>query len=111
MIYDHMLTVYTRDPASGPIMLRLQRGNSYFYGEREVYASRFYQAMQAGEQLDRMAELWRCPIHADEFVQLWDFPAEIYRVVQAQHGENPEGLAITTLSLRRETVQYELASD
>ena len=109
MIYDRLLTVYTRDPESGPRQTRLARGDSWMYGEKEVYSKRFYMAMQAGETIDRMAELWRADIRAGQFVVLWDEPETVYRVVQAQHGQDRDGLNITTLSLRREEAQYTLA--
>ena len=106
MIYDRLMTVYDRDDAD---TRELINPASYLYGEKEVYGSTFYQAMQAGEQADAMIELWRADIHAEQFCALDD--GRVYRVVQARHGLNDDGLPITTLTLRRMEGRYDAVSN
>ena len=105
MIYDRVLTICELDGESSALRRRLVRGRDYAYGEKEVYGSRFYKALQAGERIDRMVELWRADIRADQYAVLDD--GDVYSVVQAQHGMNRDGLAITTLTLRREESEYD----
>ena len=109
MIYDQLLTIYDLDKTSPALKRRLVPRASCFYGEKELFAARFYQAMQAGQRVDKLCELWRAPICADQFAVLTD--KLVYRVVQAQHGFNADGLPITTLTLRREEVEYELQNN
>ena len=106
MIYDRVLTIYELYGESSALRRRLVRGQDYAYGEKAVYGSRFYEAMQTGARLDRMVELWRADIHADQYAVLDD--GDVYRVVQAQHGTNRDGLAITTQTLRREESEYDI---
>lgn len=106
MIYDRLMTVYDRDDKDGR---KLVNPVSYLYGEKEVYGSTFYQAMQAGEQADAMIELWRADIHAEQFCALDD--GQVYRVVQARHGLNADGLTVTTLTLRRMAGRYDAVSN
>lgn len=105
MIYDRVLTICELDDGGSALRRRLVRGRDYAYGEKEVYGSSFYKALQAGERIDRMAELWRADIRVDQYAVLAD--GEVYRVVQAQHGKNRDGLDITTLTLRREESEYD----
>lgn len=109
MIYDKVLTSFFPPSTRPALTRRLVRGQSYLYGAKEVYSSRFYAALAAGQRIDLMAELWRADeLHADGFVVLADEPKKVYRIVQAQHGLNADGLPITTLSLRLEASDYEL---
>lgn len=109
MIYDRLLTICELDGESSALRRRLVPVKKYLCGEKEVYGSRFYTALQAGERLDRMAELWRADINADQYAVLAD--GHVYRVVQAQNGLNADGLEITTLTLRREETEYDIADD
>lgn len=93
MIYDKLITVYDLDESRS-----LVNPHTYMAGEKEVYASTFYQAMQAGEQADMMLELWRADIHAEQHAEA---DGQIYRIIQARHGLNSDGLPVTTLTLRR----------
>ena len=109
MIYDHYLTSLSASSGSSALSRRAVRGQSYCYGPKEVFSKRFYAALQAGQRIDLMAELWRADeLCADMLVELNDAPGKVYRIVQAQHGSNAEGLPITTLSLREEAAKYEL---
>lgn len=106
MIYDRMLTICELDDGGSALRRRLVRLRDYAYGEKKVYGSSFFKAMQAGERIDRMVELWRADIRADQYAVLVD--GNVYRVVQAQHGQNRDGLDITTLTLRREESEYDI---
>jgi len=109
MIYDRVLTICEPDSENSALRRRIVPVRDYAYGEKEVYSSRFYAAMQAGERIDLMAELWRADIHAGQYAVLAD--GQVCRVVQAQNGLNADGLEITTLTLRREETKYDIADD
>ena len=61
MIYDRPLTV-CKLPAGTPLQSRLLPGEVCFYAPREVFHKRFWEAVQAGAQIDRMVEM---PLHRD----------------------------------------------
>jgi NADPH-dependent ferric siderophore reductase len=114
MIYDRELTVYQLDEASDPLARRLAGGVSYYYGEREVYASRYYIGMQSGDKISVMAEI---PLDAqitriktDQYVVLGDTSATspVYRIVEAQYGEDEDGLPVTRLSLMEVEGKYDI---
>ena len=106
MTYDHYLTVY--DLADGS-----QRGGSlavnsaHFYAELEVYHRRYWESVQAGSRIDRMV---RVPFGEDLTATQYVIPEDghVYRIEQAQHGLDEDGLAVTTLSLRRMEGSYDI---
>lgn len=110
MIYDKLLMIYDLAPAASPLLRRLKPAQGYFYREKEVYSSRYYQGRQAGVKLTRMVELPRsvfdAPIEADQYCRLED--GHVYRIDQAQRGEDSQGLPILTLSLAEPEGKYEL---
>lgn len=111
MIYDRYLTVY--DLADGT-----QRGgklavnSAHFYAELEVYHRRYWESVQAGSRIDRMV---RVPFGEDLTATQYVVPEDghVYRIEQAQHGLDEDGLSVTTLSLRRMEGSYDIlrASD
>lgn len=109
MIYDRVLSICKLDDEGSALRRRLVWVRDYAYGEKKVYGSSFFAAMQAGERIDRMVELWRADIHADQYAVLAD--GDVYRVVQAQNSLNADGLEITTLTLRREESEYDFADN
>lgn len=110
MIYDKLLMTYDLAPAASPLLRRLKPARAHFYAEKEVYSSRFYQGKQAGVKLTRMVELPRSafdePIESDQYCRLED--GHVYRIDQAQRGEDSQGLPITTLSLAEPEGKYEI---
>lgn len=110
MIYDRLLMIYDLAPATSPLLRRLKPAQGYFYREKEVYSSRYYQGKQAGVKLTRMVELHRSvfdePVEADQYCRLED--GHVYRIDQAQRGEDSQGLPILTLSLAEPEGKYEL---
>lgn len=109
LIYDHVLSICKLDDEGSALRRRLVPVAQYFYAEKEVYSSSFFKALQAGERIDRMAELWRADIHGGQYAVLPD--GHVYLVIQTQDGLNRDGLEITTLTLRREEDNYDIFSD
>lgn len=109
MIYDRPLTV-CKLPAGTPLQSRLLPGEVCFYAPREVFHKRFWEAVQAGAQIDRMVEM---PLHRD--VEAGDYAllenGVVYRVEQAQFSADAEtGLPITVLSLSRTDGRFQIAA-
>ena len=99
MIYDRILRTYT-DPGGTPLHRMLTYAATYYYGPKEVYYGRYWDSVAAGSRIDLLCELPR----ADEITAaMYAVPEDghVYRIEQAQHGLDGDGLPITTLSLRR----------
>lgn len=109
MIYDKLITIYDLDQASSALQRRLIHPVAYLCAEKEVFGSRYFTALAAGEQIDRMAELWRADIRAGQYAVPED--GHVYRILQVQSGENADHLPITTLTLRREDNNYDIHAD
>lgn len=106
MIYDRYLTVY--DLAGGsPLSHQLTVNSAHFYAELEVYHRRYWESVQAGSRIDRMI---RVPFGEDLTAAQYVIPEDghVYRVEQAQHGPDDDGLPVTTLSLRRMEGKYDI---
>ena len=109
MIYDHLLTVCTPPegwgkPSDGP----LARDGQHFYGERTVYHRRFWEAQTAGTRVDRMVQVPEgYEIMASSYVLLED-DARLYRIEEAQHTTDEDGLPVTNLTLRRMEANYDI---
>ena len=107
MIYDRLLTVYD-EPAGTPLQHKLTVAGSHYYAPMEVYHGRYWESVQAGSRTDLMARVpFGEDIRADQYVIPED--GHVYRVVQAQHGPDKDGLVCTTLSLRRMEGNYDIA--
>lgn len=105
MIYDRYLTVY--DLAGSPLSHQLTVNSAHFYAELEVYQRRYWESVQAGSRIDRMVRVpFGGDIMADQYVILED--GHVYRIEQAQHGSDDDGLPVTTLSLRRMEGNYDI---
>lgn len=107
MIYDRELTICNL--TSGTLMQgKLEPVSVHLYGRKEVYYRRYWESVLAGSQIDLLAELpGGEDISAHQFAVLED--GHTYRIEQAQHGENRDGLPICTLSLRRMGGNYDIA--
>lgn len=108
MIYDMPIDILELPADVGtPLQGQLQPVFSAFGGEREVYHRRYWESVQAGSRVDLLVEL---PFHrksdAGMFARWKD---HIYSIEQAQFGKDENGLPITTLSLKRSEVQYDIA--
>lgn len=107
MIYDHLLTVYD-ETAGTPLQQKLTPAGTHYYAKMEVYHTRFWESVQAGSRIDKMARVpFGEEIRADQYVIPED--GHVYRIVQAQHGRDGDGLECTTLSLRRMERNYDVA--
>lgn len=92
--------------AGGKPKEALEFSASYFFEERKVGVTRFYAALKSDVRIERLIRVWQ-----DRDV----LPGQIciieelqYRIVQAQHGENEDGLKITDLSLERTREAYDI---
>lgn len=106
MIYDRYLTVY--DFAGGaPAGGKLTVNSAHFYAEQEVYHRRYWESVQAGSRIDRMV---RVPFGDDLTATQYAIPEDghVYRIEQAQHALDGDGLPVTTLSLRRMEGNYDI---
>lgn len=109
MIYDRLLTVCIppegwAKPADGP----LSRGLQHFWGELTVYHRRYWEAQAAGTRLDKMVQIPEgYDIMATSYVLL-DGEPRLYRIEEAQHTTDEDGLPVTNLTLRRMEANYDL---
>lgn len=106
MIYDRgPLQIYTLDDP--PIADRLLPHSEHCYAELEVYHRRFWESVQAGDRVDRLV---RVPYGEELTADLYCIPDDghVYRVQQAQHGSDDNGLPCCTLSLHREEDNYDI---
>ena len=104
MTYDHFLTVY--DLKDGTQRGgKLTENSGHLYAELEVYHRRYWESGQAGSRSDRMV---RVPFGEALTATQYAIPEDghVYRIEQAQHGLDEDGLAVTTLSLRRMEGSY-----
>lgn len=107
MIYDTEITVFKLpDNVGTPLQGKLQAVFNAFCGEKEVYHRRFWESVQAGSRIDIMVEL---PLHRDVDAGMFaKFRNHMYSIEQAQFGKDDNDLPITTLSLKRSEVQYDI---
>jgi len=110
MIYDKVLTIYKLGSGDSPLNRKLTDGVQYYYAEKEVYGSRYFQSQQVGVKISMMVEFPRFEgeprITAENYCVPED--GETYKIVQAQYGADPNGLPITTLSLEKSEKKYEI---
>ena len=109
MIYDTPITVLKLpDDVGTPLQGKLILFLDAFCGEKEVYHKRFWESVQAGSRVDLLVEL---PLHRNIDAGMFaKYKAHIYSIEQAQFGKDKDQLPITTLSLKRSEVQYDIAA-
>lgn len=108
--------IYDRGPLqicslSGGAALRgtLTPVSRHLYTELEVYHRRYWEAVQAESQIDRMARFpFGLDIDAGLYAILED--GHVYKILQAQHGTDEDGLPCCTLSLMRKEANYDIAA-
>lgn len=101
MIYDENIDIYSLPAGAGvPTATNLTPVSSHYCGELQVFASRYWQSVQAGSSVDRMVEIPERleNVTAAMFAR---FNGGIYSIEQVQYGHDSHGLDITTLSLKR----------
>ena len=110
MIYDRVLTICTLDNAASALSRRLTAPVEYYYAEKEVYYARYVSNLQVGARVSMMVELSRAENAERITDEQYCIPEDgkVYRIIQAQYGEDADGLPITTLSLQRTEGKYEL---
>ena len=106
MIYDKEIIVAKLPDDAGTILQgKLQSVFSAYCGEKEVFHRRYWEAVQAGSRVDVMVEL---PFHREADAGMFaKYNGHIYSIEQAQFGKDPDGLPVTTLSLKRSEEQYD----
>lgn len=109
MIYDTEITILQLPDGEGiPKPGNLKKVFIAFCGEEEVYHKRFWEAVAAYSRVDRLVEL---PLHRDVDAGMFvKYKGHVYSIEQAQFGKDKNDLPITTLSLKRAGVQYDLAA-
>lgn len=108
MIYDRIVEVFNLDTASSPNRRRLVFQSAHYYGNMTVYHRTYFEALQAGESVDRMIQL---PAPATPITAtMYAVPEDgcVYRIVEAQPTEDQDGLPVVNLSLHREEKRDDL---
>lgn len=106
MIYDRPIKIGTLDKASSPLLRRITIKGEHYCSPQSVYAKRYYEALQAGVQIDLL--VW---VLGHDVAWAGDYAfyeGDVFRIVQAQQDRDGTGLACTILSLHREEGKYEL---
>ena len=77
-----------------------------FFEDKKVGLTRYHEALRFDVRLERMIRIWQ-----DQEVlpgQICVIEGTQYRIWQAQHGENEDGLKITDLTLERTREAYDI---
>ena len=108
-IYDRPITVAKLPDDAGSIIQGPPEVVFRAYcGELEVYHRRYWDSVQAGSRIERLVEL---PFHRECDAGMYaKYKGQLYSIEQAQFGKDENGHPITTLSLKREEVPYDIAS-
>lgn len=109
MIYDKPLEILKLPDTVGTLLQgEPEHVFSAFCAELEVYHARYWESVQAGSRVDVIVEL---PLHRNvEAGMFARYKGHIHSIVQAQFGNDKDGLPITTLSLKRPEVNYDPAA-
>lgn len=107
MIYERELNIYSL-PDGTPLQRKLQHVSRHLYAEMEVYHARYWESVQANSRIDMMVAV---PDGREITATQYCVPEDshVYRIEQAQHGKDKDGLPMTTLSLRRMEGNYDIA--
>lgn len=108
MIYDRVVEVFNLDTASSPLQRRLVLHSAHYYGSRTVFHRTYFEALQAGESVDRMIQI---PAPAEPpTATMYAVPDDghVYRIIEVQPTEDENGLPVVNLSLHREEARYDL---
>lgn len=106
MIYDRALS-HCILPSGNPLGGKLRQVGVYLYADMSVYHKRYWEAVQAGSSIERMAALTgHVPIDSGDYCVLED--DRVYRVEQVQLQQDQYNLPQTVLSLHRTDLRYQL---
>lgn len=107
MIYDRAM-LHCVLPDGTPLQGALLPVTTYLYSDMNVYHKRYWESVQAGTSVDRMAAVaTHAEINSGDYCVLED--DFVYRVEQVQFQYDQHGLPQTVLSLHRMDARYEIA--
>lgn len=110
MIYDRIVEVFKLDTAERRTLnRRLVLRSAHYYGSLTVFHRTYFQAVQAGESIDRMIQI-PAPAEEPPEATMYAVPDDghVYRITEAQPTEDGDGLPVINLSLHREEDRYDL---
>lgn len=110
MIYDRIVEVFNLDTVHrNTLARRLVLRSAHYYGPMTVYHRTYYQAVQAGESVDRMIQI-PAPDTDPPDATMYAVPEDgrVYKITEAQLTTDPDGLPVVNLSLHREEARYDL---
>ena len=109
MIYDRALS-HCVLPSGNPLTGKLRQVGVYLYADMTVYHKRYWESVQAGTSVDRIAALTgHMNIDSGDYCVLED--DRVYRVEQVQFQQDEFGLPQTVLSLHRTDLRYQLPGE
>lgn len=98
MIYDRLLIVFDLT-AGTPMSGTLTNRSSHYYAERTVAHRRYWEAVQANSRVDKAVQIpMGSAVTANQYVLLEE---TYWRIEEAQHTTDDQGLPVTNLMLRR----------
>ena len=109
MVYDKQITILVLPSNVGtPFQGKLQPTFHAYCRQMQVFHQRYWESVQAGSRIDAMVEL---PLHRDVTAGMFAMYQEhVHSVEQAQFGQDPDGLPVTILSLKRTEDNYDIAA-
>lgn len=109
MIYDRGPLRICRLSSGTALQGDLVTLSSHLYAELEVYHRRFWESVQADSQIDRLVRIpFGLDVDAGLYCILED--GHVYKILQAQHGPDEDGLPCCTMSLMRKEEMYDPAA-
>lgn len=109
MIYDRLMEVFKMDTSPTPLSRRLVLHSVHLSANMTIYHRTYFQALQAGEGIDRMVQIPAPEIPPD--ATMYAVPADdghVYKITEAQLSKDDDGLPVVNLSLHREEARYDL---
>lgn len=108
MIYDRVVEVFELDTASSPLQRRLVLHSAHYYGRKTVYHKTYFEALQAGESVNRMIQIPAPENPPTATMYAVPDDGHVYRIIEVQPTEDEDGLPVVVLSLHREEARYDL---
>lgn len=107
-MYDKKVDVCVL-PSGSPLTGKLKKSFTRLAEERTVYASRYWEAVQAGSSIDKLLVMPRFPgeiVRGEMYVKL---DRHVWRIEQAQEDVDADGRPVWMLSIRRMEGSYDVA--